>query len=640
MTQFKMMPTAVALLLLALSSSGAQSGEPAVREVLKTGNQHIVGVAEPASGRFIVYADEHELKIYNRQTRKVTPVAVRVTEAWGGSLSISRSGGRIVFPVSTEDPKHKPYIWSLDLDTLTGAPLGAPHRVTVTQALMAAISPDGRWIAFSAIDCECYGSGLGTRLLVMPSAGGDERMLDSAGRMQTPRWTPDGKSIFYVRGQGQGPSLRRIALGGGAHDSLESAQGVIGVSDDGKYVAFLATRSDENGVVKIADLQGRTIATVPFNGQQDRPLAWASGHAGLLALRLQEPTVLKAASLSTANISAFTVSEPSSLALRFSPDGSRLGLIGEIGDRRQFVVFDLKSGQRRVVATPQQPEASLWQWSPNGSRIAFLATNPETQRQDLNQVEIATGRTVRLADAQGIRHFRWRSDGNAIDVVQDAANPGAQTVELRRIATSGDQTVVRVLPPLSHRDERGGGYRLINDTLALIGSHTGVVAVPLARGEPRILTNHEGAWWMKDNSEPVMSPDGRWAMLGASAANGEEHSAIVSMDGKTFRLLGPPMNCDAFPLQWLPDSRSLIGLGADSCHDYHLDAFIIPIDGGPATRIALPENRGGFKLTPDGKSLVVPAISERIGSVVVFDLSKTLDGTATQSRKPASPGRP
>jgi len=641
MSRISVPPVTFVLILAWSAGVRAQSPRPGVREVLKTGTESVSGVAEPASGRFIAYADDQALKIYSRRTQKTMTVPVRVTPAYGGSLSIARSGRRLVFPVAAEDAKHTPFLWALDLDTLSGAPTGEPHRVGVTPATMGNISPDGRWIAFAAADTSRPMGAQGTRLLVMSSDGGDERMLDSAGRIQTPRWTPDGKTIFYVRGRGRGPALVRVDVAAGRADSLDTTPGVIGVSPDGRYVAFLmgGSLNGFNGFprafAKVMDLHGHAVATVRFDGE-DRPYGWAAGGTmDLLMFRMSVPATLKTVSLATGSISAFPVTEPYPVGPRFSPDGSRLVMLSRLGDRQQFVVFDLQTKHRRVLATPLEPDSpSGWQWSPDGSRIAFVATNPSTLSQELQVTELATGQTVRLAEVPGRLTeslYRWRSDGKAIDFIQWPVAHVDQGVEVRRVTLAGVQSLVRTLPPVSRNKTWGSQYRLHDDTLALASTPTGQLALPLPQGPPRLLAGHEAY-------AGLVSPDGKWVAFGSSANHNGYQWAVASTDGKVFRLLGPVMGCDAWPTQWLPDSRAIIGAG-ENCTDFLDEAFIVPIDGSAATHISLPPNES-FRLTPDGKSLLVAATDRHLGSIIAFDLSKVIGAPAGQADKPAKAGTP
>lgn len=76
----------------------------------------------------------------------------------------------------------------------------------------AHVSPDGRWIAFSA----SYGSD--RDVYVMPVAGGAPRRLTfEGGFVQTIGWTPDGRVIFASRlpGGGNGDILHTVSPDGG-----------------------------------------------------------------------------------------------------------------------------------------------------------------------------------------------------------------------------------------------------------------------------------------------------------------------------------------------------------------------------------------------------------------------------------------
>ena len=125
------MRVVVTLFSLFAAQLSAQS-TPTAREIVKTGSEWVNGIAEPASGRFVVYSDEHALRIYNRQSHATATVPVKVAGAYWNVISISRSGRRVVFPV-TDDGKGVAYLWALDLDTLTGirSPTASHQRHSV-----------------------------------------------------------------------------------------------------------------------------------------------------------------------------------------------------------------------------------------------------------------------------------------------------------------------------------------------------------------------------------------------------------------------------------------------------------------------------------------------------------------------------
>src|SRR5437868_221450 len=61
------------------------------------------------------------------------------------------------------------------------------------------ISPDGKWVAFSAVDVNLAANTRTPHLWVIPLAGGEARQLTSgqAGE-DRPRWSPDGKRLAFI----------------------------------------------------------------------------------------------------------------------------------------------------------------------------------------------------------------------------------------------------------------------------------------------------------------------------------------------------------------------------------------------------------------------------------------------------------
>src|SRR5262249_2380075 len=61
------------------------------------------------------------------------------------------------------------------------------------------VSPDGRWILFSAVDVSLKDNKKTPHLWVVPLAGGEARQLTSgtAGEDRG-RWAPDGKQLIFI----------------------------------------------------------------------------------------------------------------------------------------------------------------------------------------------------------------------------------------------------------------------------------------------------------------------------------------------------------------------------------------------------------------------------------------------------------
>jgi Tol biopolymer transport system component len=646
-----------ALILVSPSSRlAAQASSSPIRKVAELDTTDVWGIAEPASGRFVVFGSTRGIKVLDRRTRAVAPIidsAVAVTPSWfGGSVSLSASGQRLIF-FGADETRRKPFVWSVDLDTMTGKPVSAPHRVSLVPASEASISDDGQWIALVAGTDAQPGTPPIRKLLIIPSAGGDERMLDSAPRIERPRWTPDGKSIYYIRGRGNGPALARISASGGQPDSLAPAAGLIGVSPDGRRVAYYPQGIGDPVAVIVADMQGRRIGRSKML-DNDLYRIWSRSQPGtLLGSRDFEPKTLETVSLDNGKISPFPVNDPFVVAPQFSPNGRLVAAPSTVDDRWQIVVIDAAAKRRRVLRTDVEPEQGSIQWSPDGSHIAFLALDTSLTLHDLYTVDVATGHAARLAGVGPARWsnrglFRWRSDARSIDYVTGTVMHAGGAPTLERVTLSGEQTVVRKLPVVPQGVGTDGGYRLLNDSLIAIGRNYSKVPtdsqylaiINTRTGATRAFVNQFAFWNMRSNAN-ALSPDGKWVAFGSGGEkDGKMHPqwTITSDDGKTVRPLGEPMPCNAWPEQWLPDSRAFLAGGIACGGRYHIEHYLVPIDGSPVRHLTVPDDYG-ITLTPDGRGLLVSALGLRSMSLIALDVNKAIGGDAVQAGSARKPGK-
>jgi len=645
------------LVALLVSAAGprllAQGVSSAIRKIADIDTIQWYGFAEPASGRFLVYANGKGIHVINPQSGKETytidHAAAGVRQSYfGGSLSISASGRRLAF-LATGDSKDSAHVWTVDLDTTTGKPVGAPHRVSIMPAEGLSITNDGRWIALVSSNPSIPNPQRVRRLMVIPSDGGPERLLDSAGRVQMPRWTPDGKTIYYIRGRGNGPALTRIAAAGGKPDSLASAAAVFGVSADGRFVAYEPPTVSYRAPLRVADLQGRDIASISLP-VSDFFVTWSRHEpATMFGTRQLSPTTLKTVAIDNGKLSTSPIIDRYAFDPHYSPDGRRLALVSSVDDRLQIVVIEVASNQRRVIHTPTEPNAHSLRWSPDGSRLAFVALDSSMTQHSLQVVDLGTSRVTRLIDLGTARlsHsvlFRWRSDGQSIDVITGTEPHGGPAPSLERVTLNGGRSLIRTLPSVPQGNATDGGYRLLDDTLIAIARDysptdrdSSYLKIIDARTGATQTFLDRVAYWANGSNRNMLSPDGKWVAFGSvGPKDNKQHPewAITSLDGKTVRLLGEPMLCDAWPHQWLPNSKALIAYGAASCDEWREELYVVPIDGGPARHIPLPNNHG-VSLTPDGRSLLVAALEPRTMALVALDVRKAIGAQATQAGTPS-----
>src|SRR5215510_8541940 len=108
------------------------------------------------------------------------------------------------------------------------------------------VSPDGSRVAFVRVTVNERKDGYNTAIWNVMTATGETRQLTNGPRDSTPRWSPDGKYLVFVRaperdGRSEPPQLFMLAMGGGEpfqFTSLPRGAGNPQWSPDGKWVSF------------------------------------------------------------------------------------------------------------------------------------------------------------------------------------------------------------------------------------------------------------------------------------------------------------------------------------------------------------------------------------------------------------------
>ncbi len=109
------------------------------------------------------------------------------------------------------------------------------------------ISPDGATVAFVRVTVNAAKTNYDTSIWAVSTSGGEEqRRLTSGTRDTTPRWSPDGKYLVFVRsgetpGPTSAPQLYMLAMSGGdswAITNLPRGAGAPVWSPDGKWIVF------------------------------------------------------------------------------------------------------------------------------------------------------------------------------------------------------------------------------------------------------------------------------------------------------------------------------------------------------------------------------------------------------------------
>jgi dipeptidyl aminopeptidase/acylaminoacyl peptidase len=133
------------------------------------------------------------------------------------------------------------------------------------------ISPDGTRIAFTRVSVDTVADDYRTRIWLIDVAGGAPRPLTAGPKDGQPRWSPDGKTLAFVRAVDGTPQIHLLPMTGGEPTALTKIkQGASSPawSPDGKTIAFVSGMNpavdDDSARAKPKHEPGRVVTRPIF----------------------------------------------------------------------------------------------------------------------------------------------------------------------------------------------------------------------------------------------------------------------------------------------------------------------------------------------------------------------------------------
>ena len=368
---------------------------------------------------------------------------------------------------------------------------------------------------------------------------------------------------------------------------------------------------------------------------------------------------------------AVAVREP-----RISPDGKRVVYVRGVGDykadveKTELVLVDAVGGGRRVL-TQDRDDVSSPTWSPDGTRIAFLAAPGKDQPPEIYVLSLDGGDAKRITHAAGaIQAVDWRPDGGALAYVLRDPPPGARKPSPSPSPAPAASASPTVTPkPSPSPSPRPKGYAeafTVTDEHYLTraparASHVWVVDADGTnpRQITRGVTNDASVEWSRDGKTiaVLQQPDAVFAHFTKSqtvlvdVATGSvrplragtvDGGGLLSPDGTRIAVTVPrhgsvylqsdvvvrrisdggdvanslALDRNALWQDWLDDRTVLVG-GADGIRTW---LWRLPLDGGAPARYDLGDVDFGQDATvaKDGTIAFVGRLQERPSEIYVM----------------------
>ena len=346
------------------------------------------------------------------------------------------------------------------------------------------VSPDGKWVLFSAVDVDLAANKKTPHIWIVPAAGGKEREIISEQDADRPRFAPDGKRFAFISNK-EGGSQIWIADFDGAAGTVTGVRKLTSIateasgelwSPDGKNILFVSDVypecSDEAcNKKKLDDAANSKVKAQIFThllyrhwnayreGKRTHLLVVPVLSAGaIVAGQLPEPP----RDLTPGDYDAPVFSLGGQDDYAFSPDGQEICYTSNhdpepaISTNNDLFIVSVNGGEARNITAENKASDSSPLYSPDGKYIAYRAqTRPgyESDRFRLMLYDRKTGEKKNLTENfdRWVGSFIWAPDSKHIYFAAEMS--GGQPIQVISI---DDEAIAWVLPADSDDDSKGG----------------------------------------------------------------------------------------------------------------------------------------------------------------------------------------
>jgi dipeptidyl aminopeptidase/acylaminoacyl peptidase len=295
---------------------------------------------------------------------------------------------------------------------------GDVYRLQTISGLQ--VSPDGNWIAYVLTSVDSVKDKRNSDIWMVSRDGTQNIQLTNSPEGESqPRFSPDGKYISFVAKRGEDKQSQVYLLDRRGGEGMKATDLKGSLSDhrwspDGKKLLLVVKDQDFSDTAK-------TKIRTPYVIDRYR---FKQDYAGYLDRRATHLYLFDIASkkLDTLTTGRFDETQPA-----FSPDGSQIAFVSnrtEDPDRNanaDIYVMDAKPGAAMRKLTSWPGTDSFPEWSPDGSRIAYLQSSSSENFTMYGENYLAViskdGGTPSLLSKpvdRPVGNQRWTADGRTI----------------------------------------------------------------------------------------------------------------------------------------------------------------------------------------------------------------------------------
>jgi dipeptidyl aminopeptidase/acylaminoacyl peptidase len=311
---------------------------------------------------------------------------------------------------------------------------------------------------------------------------------------------------------------------------------------------------------------------------------------------------------------------------RWSPDGSRIAYVaeGKPSGPQIFVRWMDAEGATTQVTRLTEAPANL-RWSPDGDRIAFTMLTPRKESWKIDLPAAPKGASwtepPRLVETT---HYRQDRQGFMKDGFQHIHVVSADGGTPRQV-TSGDWNVgarTTGIAGSTGLEWTPDGRRIVFDALReepsvdkYLESH--IWAVDVESGEIRQITREKGPW-----TGPAVSPDGRMVAFTGYAWSPQTYKAeelyVIGIDGSGQRRISGNLDRDPESLRWAPDGSGVYFVTEDRGS---ANVQFAPLNGTVRAVTQGTHMLSLSSISRDGTAVGVLSTSDKPGDVVRMKLA-------------------